>query len=106
VGLIVLGVGALAFLLASTLGLGGLVAHARLRQTSGRGSWPLYFTIASVVGLACLNAGWSFMPAIEGAPSGEDYEAAIRAYALFAAAPGTGFLAGALALLKRPAAMA
>lgn len=103
-GIIILGAGLVAFVVAVFFGMGSLILHYKLHKNHGRGSWPIYAGVSLTVAVAAFWNGIrlaGFDDGSPGAPTNEDYGRAIIAFVWMGAAPGLGLLAGSLALLKR-----
>jgi cytochrome b subunit of formate dehydrogenase len=94
--------GAASLAVAGLLGAGAASLHARMHRR-GRGSWPLYLTIATVVAVALFVTGavmWLDMPR-EGTPTDAEYQRLLIAFMLCGAAPGAGMMVGLVAAVRR-----
>ena len=86
-----------------TMGLGAICCsiHFYSRRKHGNGSWLLYGLIAGAVATALIAQGWmNFSVPSQSPPTGEDYQRILKAFVMWGAAPGTGLIAGLLALFK------
>ncbi len=86
-----------------TMGLGAICffIHLHSRRKRGQGSWPLYGLIAALVTAGMIAQGWTaFSVPSQAPPSAEDYQRFLKAYVMWGAAPGTGLIAGLLAIFK------
>lgn len=94
-GCMFLGAGLASLIIALLLGALAVRFHVRVRR-KGRGSWVVFGLVTALVCAALMWLGQARFPTTSGAPTGEDYEAILFAFALIGAAPGVALCAGGL----------